>query len=387
MGKGGGTPPPQQVTTTTSNLPTYAKPYFQSLLTRGEALSQAPFTPYTGTRIAGRTATGGVAEARAVASGTDPLSSLSASEQALLGTTKRRELLPNVQLGAENISELSRAIGGQGQEIIDASSIRPDAERFSEIEQLSAALDPAARITQYSDPYLEQVLRGQERSAQRRFAEAQSGRDQRAIQAGAFGGSRRSVADALARRDLDERLDKMGAEARSEAFRTGLGAAERQQALLAKAREAALDARLQAGRTELDERLGVQTRAQQAAQEAQQLRLRQAEAADRARLGAADSLTEQIAARQALRERQAAQLAAVGEAERQRQQTTYDQAFADFVDQRDAPRQQLQFLSSLLRGTPITAESAVIKRQAPPSPASSLLGLGLGAAGLSRLLG
>ena len=115
--------------------------------------------------------------------------------------------------------------------------------------------------------------------------------------------------------------------------------------------------------------------------------MRQAEAADRARLGAADSLTEQIAARQALRERQAAQLAAVGEAERQRQQTTYDQAFADFVDQRDAPRQQLQFLSSLLRGTPITAESAVIKRQAPPSPASSLLGLGLGAAGLSRLLG
>jgi hypothetical protein len=52
---GESSPPPQQVTQTTSNLPEYARPYFENLLQRGQAESYRQYTPYEGERIAGFT--------------------------------------------------------------------------------------------------------------------------------------------------------------------------------------------------------------------------------------------------------------------------------------------------------------------------------------------
>ena len=144
---------------------------------------------------------------------------------------------------------------------------------------------------------------------------------------------------------------------------------------------------MQTQQEEQRRRLGVLSDAQRLAAEAQDRRLRQAEALDRQRLGAAQSLIDAEVTGRDLRSKQIAQLSALGETQRLREQARLDQARQDFIDQRDAPRQQLQFLSSLLRGVPITAESSVVRRQAPPSPYSALLGLGLGASGLSRLLG
>jgi hypothetical protein len=56
MGKGGGGGGgPQQVTQTTSNLPEYAKPYFENLLKRGQAESYRQYKPYQAERLAGFT--------------------------------------------------------------------------------------------------------------------------------------------------------------------------------------------------------------------------------------------------------------------------------------------------------------------------------------------
>ena len=57
MGKGGGGQPQQQAqpsssTVTQTNLPEYARPYFENLLQRAQATSEQPYTPYTGQRIA-----------------------------------------------------------------------------------------------------------------------------------------------------------------------------------------------------------------------------------------------------------------------------------------------------------------------------------------------
>jgi hypothetical protein len=54
MGKGGGgsAPPPQSQTVTQTNLPEYARPYFENLLERGQAESYRQYTPYGGERIA-----------------------------------------------------------------------------------------------------------------------------------------------------------------------------------------------------------------------------------------------------------------------------------------------------------------------------------------------
>jgi hypothetical protein len=52
-GGGGGPPPNQQVTSTTTNLPEYARPYFENLLQRTQAESYRQYQPYEAERIAG----------------------------------------------------------------------------------------------------------------------------------------------------------------------------------------------------------------------------------------------------------------------------------------------------------------------------------------------
>jgi hypothetical protein len=49
---GGGGGPSSTTQTTTTQLPAYAQPYAQDLLKKGAALSEQPYTPYTGQRLA-----------------------------------------------------------------------------------------------------------------------------------------------------------------------------------------------------------------------------------------------------------------------------------------------------------------------------------------------
>ena len=52
MSKGGGGPQETTSTVTQTNLPEYAQPYFERLLTRTEQESTTPYTPYSGQRFA-----------------------------------------------------------------------------------------------------------------------------------------------------------------------------------------------------------------------------------------------------------------------------------------------------------------------------------------------
>ena len=53
MGKGGGSSAPTQQTVTQTNLPDYARPYFENIMNRAQAESYRPYTPYQGQRIQG----------------------------------------------------------------------------------------------------------------------------------------------------------------------------------------------------------------------------------------------------------------------------------------------------------------------------------------------
>jgi hypothetical protein len=56
MGKGSSAPPqPQNQTVTQTNLPEYARPYFENLLERSQAESYRDYTPYEGQRLEGFT--------------------------------------------------------------------------------------------------------------------------------------------------------------------------------------------------------------------------------------------------------------------------------------------------------------------------------------------
>jgi len=55
MGGGSGGGAPTQSTTYTSNLPEYARPYFERMMGRSEAESNQPYVGYQGQRLAGFT--------------------------------------------------------------------------------------------------------------------------------------------------------------------------------------------------------------------------------------------------------------------------------------------------------------------------------------------
>ena len=77
----------------------------------------------------------------------------------------------------------------------------------------------------------------------------------------------------------------------------------------------------------------------------------------------------------------------VGTEQRAYQQQLLDQAYGDFLRQRDYPLEQLGYFSNLMRGVPVGLSSTQTAYQAPPSAASQLAGAGIGALGLSRLMG
>lgn len=78
---------------------------------------------------------------------------------------------------------------------------------------------------------------------------------------------------------------------------------------------------------------------------------------------------------------------AVGAEQRGYQQQLLDQAYGDFLRQRDYPMEQLGYFSNLMRGIPVGLSSTQTSYAAPPSAASQLTGAGLSALGLSRLMG
>ena len=336
-GGGGGSPPPQtsQVTQTTSNLPEYVEPYFKRLLDRAEGQTNLPYETYGQTRIALPTTAGAASETMVTDIAQDP-------------TTSAMFDVAGLEF-AEQVTQFDPTATYEAY--------------AAPTESVMAATDPRDNLQSFINPYLENVLAQQEASARRRFDEAQAGRDFQARDA--FSGSRRFVPTALAQRDLDERLDRMGGEARSQAFDRALAAATGQQELAVKTRAQALQ----------------DAAAQQAT------RLKAAETADRLGLAGAEALLGVAPAKQQTRLEQASSLGAVGEAQRLRNQAELDQAYQDFINQRDYERGQLQFLSSILRGVPITPESEVRRLEPPPSPYTPLLSLGLGAAGLSKILG
>lgn len=81
---------------------------------------------------------------------------------------------------------------------------------------------------------------------------------------------------------------------------------------------------------------------------------------------------------------QAAQLLdTIGQQQEARQQQGLDTAYQDFIAQRDYPMQQLNALSGIMRGVPVTPNTTSTT-MAPYNPLQQALGAGLGAVGLYR---
>jgi len=307
MGKGRSRPQqPTEQNIVQSSLPKYFEPYAIDMIKRAEAESKREYTPFQGQRLADEnTDTARSREiARGVAEGGIP-----GLTQAATGTT----------------AGMGRAMEGLGFRSQDFGS--PQAQ-------------------QYMSPYIQQVLNVQKQAAIDDFAQQQAGRGAAAVQAGAFGGSRSAVEQALAGQGLQDRLAEIQAVGQQKAFEQAQQQFERDRA-----------AKLAA------ERQGLSAAESLSGQSAQLAAL-----GEKARAGDIESaqLLEKIA-----KDRQA------------REQAGLDLAYEDFVRQRDMPREDLTFLSSILRGVPVQPSTETTKFQ-QYNPVKDLLGTGIAGLGIYR---
>jgi hypothetical protein len=95
---------------------------------------------------------------------------------------------------------------------------------------------------------------------------------------------------------------------------------------------------------------------------------------------AGSALGQLGATEQGLGLQRAQALQQVGSTQQQQTQRELDTAYQDFLDQRDYGRGNIDFLSRILRGTPVTP-ATVQNTYANPNPLTQIAGLGIAGLG------
>lgn len=423
MGKGGGSQPTQQnVTTTTSNLPEYARPYFENLMGRAEANLSTQYTPYGGQRIAGFTPAQEQVQQNVLG--------LTAPNQYAVGSglaeqAGRRSLQAANYAPGQFTADQVRAQTYTSPEMRAAQTgFRPDLQYF----QMNAPERfGGQQAAQYMSPFIQQALEPQMREAVFSAKRGQLAQDLGAARQGTYGGSRQLLAAMERERNLGQQLGDIQARGMQSAYESAQTQFERDRAAQQAAQQANLQAAL--GVQQLGTQTGMQValanldaesqsrvqnlaaqlqtqglnadQAMRAALANQQANLETQRMGEQSRqFGAQQGLAALAQAgqmgqtlgnlgqlqQQSNLQRLQAQSAAAGE-QQAMQQREMDMRYADFLRQRDYPIEVLGQYSNILRGLPVTPSSTATTYAPPPSMAQQVLGTGLGALGLSRTLG
>ena len=210
-------------------------------------------------------------------------------------------------------------------------------------EQFASMVTDPSRMEAYMSPYQQAVTDIAKREAIREAQIAQQQVNLGAARQGTYGGARQALAQAERERGLLDRLSNIQATGSQKAFE----AARQAQQFGADLGLRGVGQAVQAGQT-----LGQLGQTQQQA--------------DLQRLTAQE---------------------AVGGQQRALEQQRLDQAYADFLRQRDYPMEQLGYFSKLMRGIPVQLGSTQTTYAQPPLIASQVGGLGLAGLGLYREFG
>jgi len=327
-GGGGGQQAPAAPTTSTvnqSNLPEYVEPFFTRLLERTEEESNAPYIPFGESRLA------------------------DFSPDTLAGFQGIRDIA-----GSPAPAEFGAASGA-----LTYAAGQAPFEQQAQFGDVGSFTDPGI-ANQYINPYIQNVLDVQKARLNERFGEQRLGREAQAVGQGAFTNVRRDVQEQIAQRELNRQQNELEAQALAQAYESG------------------------ANIFNLERSAGLQNRALNTEVFAGNIgrTLEQ----DRSRIAAAEQLRSQGLAGDELGFSRAKSLAGVGGAFDEQTQRSLDIGYADFINQRDFPRNQLNYYSGILRGVPISPQQETTTYQAPPSGLSQLLGLGVGGLGLAKAL-
>jgi len=365
------TPAPQQVTSTTSNLPEYARPYFENVVGRAQAASYAPYTPYQDQRIAGFT------------------DAQQNAQQNVLGMQAPGQF--GTATGLATASGIGSLLGGQ----YDPSQFRAQQIGQPNLSQYSLTGPQtfgSQQAQQYMSPYIQNVLDVQKREAITDAQKDQLAQNLGAARQGTYGGSRQLLAATERERNLGQRLGDIQATGLQNAYDNAqrqfnadtanqinvgtqnLNSTNQTQTLGAQTGLQALMANQNAG-------LQAQQMGEQSRQFGSTLGLQGYNQALQAAqgLGALGQQQQQTTLGLYNAQNQ------VGQTQQQLQQQGLDMAYADFLRQRDYPMEQLGYFSNILRGLPVGLGSTATTYAQPPSIASQVAGIGLGGLGLANL--
>jgi hypothetical protein len=298
-------------TTTQSDLPEWAKPYFERNIAKAEAEFNKPYEAYTGDRLAA----------------TDP--NVTASRDNMLG------------IADTGVSGL-----GTAQDYATAGMDRAtelgnyNADNYSQFGYSDPAMFTGDNVSQYMSPYQQLVTDQQKEAAVTDFNRLQGARDAKAVQAGAFGGSRQAVQQGLAEEQLLGQLANIQAKGSQSAFDAASKqfGADRAAQMTAEQRQAAELGRVQTGQ-EASDQFG-------AGQGLAALNAGAGMGTELTRLGEIERQT-QIQNEQ-LREGVGQDIQAEGQAE-------LDLDYANFLEQQGYTREQIGNMTGILSGMPIAA--------------------------------
>ena len=448
--KGGGGSAPSSSTVTQTNLPEYAKPYFENLLNRTQAQSYQQYQPYGAPRIAGftneqkgiqqdyanMTTPGQFNQATQGLNVAGDMSMLGAGAGLNQALAYQPSSYSYEQVGAPSLQNfgMSAAQSNYNPNLQSFQMAGPQNVRSQNFGQAAADY--------YSSPYQQNVTNIALREAMQKGVLDKNAMMSGAIGRGTFGGARNALIQAEQNRGLNQQLGDIQAQGSQQGYLNAqqqfqADQARRMQAQLANQQaglttdQANLQAMLQTqglgagigkdialANLSNEQQANVQNlasqlqtqglSAQQALQAAlanqssglsanQQNQQAQQYAAGLGQqlygtgLGGIQSAATGLGALGA--QEQASNLArlqAQGQSAAQEQalkQTQLDTAYQDFLRQRDYPQEQLGFYSNILRGLPVQLASTSQTYQAPPSIGSQIAGTGMGLAGLAKAIG
>lgn len=373
MSGGGSSAPAQQnVQTTTSNLPEYARPYFQNLMGRAEANLSREYVPFEQNRIAGFTPAQQQVQQNVLG--------LQAPNQFATGSALA------LQAGRQALNQQYNPSQFTAQQV----NMGPLQQYGMQAPQLFGT----EQAQQYMSPFMEQALQPQLRSAVSDARRAQINQDLGAARQGTYGGSRQLLASMEREKNLGQQMGDIRARGMQTSFEQAQQQFERDRAAQMGAGRENLQSLLQT------QQLGTQSGLQAALANQQQALEAQRLGEQSRQFGASQGLAGAQAAgqmgqtlgnlgqyqQQANLQRLQAQGAVAGE-QRALEQQGLDTAYADFLRQRDFQQEMLGQYSNLLRGLPMQLNSTQTTYAPPPSMASQVLGTGLGALGMARTIG
>ena len=373
MGKGSSQPQMQKSEVTQSNLPEYARPYFEGLMQRGQTALTQPYTPYDQERLAGFT------------------------QQQKNIQNEYAGLQTPGQFGAASQMAQQAGLGSMAAGQYDpaqfyAQQAQAGPLNYFQMGGPQSFTQPGA-AGRYMSPFMQQALEPQMREAVYSAKRGQLAEDLGAARQGTYGGSRQLLASMERERNLGQQMGDIQARGYQTAFEQAQSQFNTEQ----QARQTAAQENLRAalGVQELGAQQGLQAQLanQQYGLEAQRLGEQSRQFASQqglAGLAQAGQMAQTMGnlgqyQQQADLSRLAAQQAAAAQ-EQALQQQGLDIHYQDFLRQRDYPMEQLQQYSSLLRGVPVTPSSTTTSYAPTPSLGAQLAGAGLGALGLYQNL-